>query len=82
MLNSKASLFTEVKVILLVFKIDLKLPKNPFVDRLTEVEVTFVAFDLINSSIVKQLKAVKAEVLHLAHTHPSLQSASSWDARA
>lgn len=82
MLNSKASLFTEVEVILLMFKIDLKLPKNPLVDRLTEVEVTFVAFDLINSSIVKQLKAVKAEVLHLAHTHPSLQSASSWDARA
>lgn len=48
-------------------------------DELTEVEVTLVAFDLINSSTVKQLKAVKGVVLHLAQTHPSLQSARPWD---
>lgn len=41
-----------------------------------------MAFDLINSSIVKQLKAVKGAVLHLAHPRPSLQSTGSWDARA
>lgn len=52
------------------------------VDKLTEVEVTFVAFDLIDSSTIKQLKAVTSEVLHPAQTHPSLQPASPWDARA
>lgn len=41
-------------------------------DRLTEVEVTFVAFHLINSSAVKELKAVKGEVLQLAQSHSSL----------
>lgn len=55
--------------ILLIFKLTL-----------TEVEVTFMASDLINSSIVKQLKAVKGAVLHLAQTHPSLQLPRPWDA--
>lgn len=41
-----------------------------------------MAFDLIDSSIVELLKAVKGVVLHLAQTHPSLQSASSGDAHA
>lgn len=41
-----------------------------------------MAFDLINSSTVKQLKAVKGAVLHLAKTHPSLQLVSPWDTRA
>lgn len=49
------------------------------IDKLTEVEIAFVAFDLINSSTVKQLKAIKGEVLHLAQTHPSLQLPSPWD---
>lgn len=41
-------------------------------DKLTEVEVTLVALDLIDSSTVKQPKAVEAELLGLAHSHPSL----------
>lgn len=40
---------------------------------LTEVEVTFVAFDLVHSSTVQQLKAVKGVVLQPARTDPSLQ---------
>lgn len=49
---------------------------------LTEVEVTFMAFEMIDRSIVKQLKAVEGAVFHLAQTHAPLQSARSWDARA
>lgn len=49
--------------------------------KLTEVQVTFVAFDLIHSSTVQQLKAVKGEVVHLAQSHPPLQAARPWDAR-
>lgn len=41
--------------------------------KLTEVEVTLVAFDLINGSTVKQIKAVNGEFLHLAKTHPPPQ---------
>lgn len=41
-----------------------------------------MAFDLIDSSIVEQLKAVKGAILHLAQTHPSLQSASSRETHA
>ena len=55
---------------------------NSEADKLTQVEVTFVSFDLINSSIVKQLKAIKGAVLQLAETHPPLQSASPWETRA
>ena len=51
-------------------------------DKLTEVQVTFVAFDLIHGSTVQELKAVKGEVVHLAQSHPSLQAARPWDARA
>lgn len=66
------------------YNLDQLFLKNPDfeADKLTEVEVTFVAFDLIDSSIVKQLKAVKGAVLKFAKTHPSLQSATSRDARA
>lgn len=49
---------------------------------LTEVEVTFVAFDLVHSSAVKQLKAVKGVVLQPARTDPSLQQVSPWDTHA
>lgn len=41
--------------------------------QLTEVEVALVAFDLINSSTVKQLEAVNGVFLHLAQTHPPPQ---------
>lgn len=34
--------------------------------KLTEVEVNFMAFNLIDCSTVKQLKAVEGAVLHLA----------------
>lgn len=50
--------------------------------KLTEVEVTFMAFEIIDSSTVKQLKAVKGAVLHPAQGHAPLQSTGPWDAAA
>lgn len=49
---------------------------------LTEVEVTFVAFDLVHSSTVKQLKAVKGVALQPARADPSLQQVGPWDTHA
>lgn len=46
--------------------------------KLTEVEVTLVAFDLVNSPTVKQLKAVNGVFLHLAKSHPSPQPLRPW----
>lgn len=37
-----------------------------------------MAFDLVNSSTVKQLEAVNGVFLHLAKTHPSPQPFRPW----
>lgn len=50
--------------------------------QLTEVEVTFVAFDLIHGAAVEQLEAVEGAVLQPARANPPLQQLRARDAGA
>lgn len=50
--------------------------------QLTQVEVTFVALELIHSATVQQLEAVEGAILQSARANPPLQQLRAGDAGA
>lgn len=50
--------------------------------QLTEVEVNFVAFELIHGAAVEQLEAVEGAILQSARADPPLQQLRARDASA